>query len=404
MTHLLPRISARRRLAAAVLAVWLGLTASPAAAEGKVTVTGPDKSAVIALDRDGRQTGRLTGHLRIVVSANEAPEEGAPLTVQAYLDADGDSTDTCSGTGAVEAALGAPVSLERNEAVASTVDVAVDAKCAHRAGTLVFQVPGHAPATVRFTLTRDVEGTPEYEHAMKGVAVAALLAFFCMILPVPVFGRVNRYWLAAKLPIEAPFSTKDSWLTTVASLGALLGIVLGASNVVTEWLPGISTAQFVGLNITFGAFILFAPVIYAASCSWGMVTTPAADGKPAKREFKAAGRGWGLVASACTTLLGVFGQLATLLVMVVAAEGSRMVKGFLVGCLCLAAVFVWLYAVKFVRGALTEGCAEAKAKKEGEGPAAGGTTGEVPPDDAAKEAEPPQDDTDPPGSSSTAAL
>ncbi len=76
-------------------------------------------------------------------------------------------------------------------------------------------------------------------------------------------------------------------------------------------------------------------------------------------KFKATGHGWGLVASACTTLTGVFCELVTLLVMVVAADGTEFAKWFLGVCACVAAAFVAFYAVRFVRGALGAGCADA---------------------------------------------
>ncbi len=87
----------------------------------------------------------------------------------------------------------------------------------------------------------------------------------------------------------------------------------------------------------------------------------AAKADQAERKFKATGHGWGLVASACTTLTGVFGQLATLLVMVITADGTEFAKWFLGVCVCAAAAFVALYAVRFVRGALGAACDAAAA-------------------------------------------
>ncbi|MFF8196743.1 hypothetical protein ACF05L_39230 [Streptomyces bobili] len=388
MTRSQLRIIAVRCLAAIVLLVWAGLTAAPAAAEGKVTVTGPEKSATVEIDKDSKRAGHMRGRLHLVVSASKVPSGGAPLTVGAYLDADGDASDTCTKPEAVHATLAEPLTLQSNVATAAVVDLTLDKKCADRDGTLAFSTPGNTPATLRFTLTRGVEDTPEYGNALAGATVAVFAVFALMILTGNVFGPVRANWAIVRLPIEAPFSVKDSWLTTVASIGAVLGTVLGASSVITEWLPGISIAQFVGLNVTFGALILFAPVIYAASCSWGMkplapvpprkpvkasaqsevvervesagpdVATPA---DPVERQFKAAGHGWGLVASACTTLAGVFGQLATLLVMVVSADGTKLAKWVLGVCVCTAACFVALYAVRFVRGALGAGCAASAA-------------------------------------------
>ncbi|MFF5975178.1 hypothetical protein ACFY7C_27095 [Streptomyces sp. NPDC012769] len=405
MTPSPSRTLAVRCLAAALLLVWAGLTASPAAAEGKVTVTGPEKSATVELDADSARPGRFRGRVHVVVSAGEAGKAGAtgstgsPLAVGAFLDADGDASDACTKPGAVQASLAAPVSLTSNVAAGAVVDLNLAKECVDRAGTLVFSTQGSTPATLRFTLVRGVENTPEYENALLAAFWATLLAFPLMVVRGSWFGDVRRGWLSVELPIEAPFGVKDSWLTTVASVGTLLGTVLGASHVLTEWLPGISTARFLGLNLFFGALILFAPVIYATSCSWrmsplepeptadtekdkdkdeskrrrwwhlGCPDAPTTPPKPVERQFKAVGHGWGLVASASTTLAGVFGQLATLLVMVVSADGTLLIKWILGVCLCAAACFVALYAVRFVRGVLGAACdAAADAAARGQTP------------------------------------
>ena len=51
---------------------------------------------------------------------------------------------------------------------------------------------------------------------------------------------------------EATWQFGSSWAATLTAFGAILGTVLGASDVVSSALPGVRLAEFVALNILFG--------------------------------------------------------------------------------------------------------------------------------------------------------
>ncbi|WP_329214688.1 hypothetical protein OG257_36635 [Streptomyces sp. NBC_00683] len=347
------RVTDCSRLLVLVLSLLLGLVGSgPAHAEDKLTLIGPEKTAQVELDRDDVKD-LMVGKVRFVVATSTNLK--TPLVARAVLDATGESTDSvCTGPTAVGAELvERPAALTVNEPAATTVQLALNRKCASRQGTLVVSTgdtdPAKAisPATLRFALVRDVERDPEYENALGVAFTLALIALVLMVLPYDfLYAQVKPGWLTARLPIEVPWSPKDSWVTNITALGAILGVVLTATGVLQKWLPGISVGHFLTLNLLFAGLILFAPVVYSASCTYAL--HEGADGT----RLKATGHGWGVVASAFITLSGVFGQLATIAAMTVAAHVGLAAKWFLCICLGMAALVVGLYAVMFVRGTL----------------------------------------------------
>ncbi|MEV5972224.1 hypothetical protein [Streptomyces sp. NPDC051921] len=330
------------------------LLGGSARAEDKLSVTGPDMVEV-ELDRDDR-TGLMTGSAHLVVTTST--ELTTRLVATAPLDITQDDSDIeCVEQDAAKATLlGAPPSLRVSSPAVVLVRFAVDRKCADRQGTLIVSAaaPGAAgaaavaPATIRFSLVRGVEEDPEYENALGGATLLALLALFLMILPGRwLWAEVAPKWRSKRLPIDVPWGAKDSWVTNITALGALLGTVLAATGVIQEWLPGISLSRFLTMNLLFGGLILIAPVIYSASCTYRLETDTGGS-----RRLRATGHGWGIVASAFVTVLGVFGQLSMVLAMAVASTAGLSAKWLIGAALVLSAAVVGLYAVLFVRGTL----------------------------------------------------
>lgn len=349
--------------------VLAGLFAGPAHAEEKLSVTGPEKTVEVELDKN--EQGNMVGSARFVVGTSKELPQG--VTAAAYLDATGDSDTLCTNSKAGAVTLrDAPAKLTVASPAVVIVDFTVDRKCAARQGTLVVAAakgkaeaaPAVAPATVRFTFIRGVEHDPEYGYALVAATVLALITLILMIVAshVVLGAEVKRGWLSVPLPIEVPWSAKESWVTNITALGALLGTALGVAGVLEEWLPGISLSRFLTTNLLFGGLVVLAPVVYAASCTYAI--RPDSEGN---QKLKPTGHGWGLVASAAVTVFGVYGQLAMILTMTVASNADRPAKWGLGIALGLAAVAVMLYAVLFVRGILAAALvADAQNKKAAE--------------------------------------
>lgn len=273
--------------------------------------------------------------------------------IAAYLDATGGENDqVCTRTGAVMASqTDQAKALGGNEARAAVIDLVVPEECVGREGTLVLSAPNTPPATTRFTLTRGAEREPEYTAALMAAAALALIVCLLMIVPANFFGKPREDWESKPLDIDSPWSVKDSWLTNITALGALLGTVLSTTGFLADWLPGVSLSQFLGMNLLYGGVILFAPIIYSASCYWGWPEQKDEKGN-VFRSFKPVAHGWGLVVAAYATLVGVFGQLATIVVLIVSAAADQGTKWTLYVLVAVAAAFVGLYSLRFVRGVL----------------------------------------------------
>ncbi|MFD9030853.1 hypothetical protein ACFVZW_06825 [Streptomyces sp. NPDC059567] len=105
------------------------------------------------------------------------------------------------------------------------------------------------------------------------------------------------------------------------------------------------------MNLLYGGVILFAPIIYSASCYWGWPEQKDEKGN-VFRSFKPVAHGWRLVVAAYATLFGVFGQLATIVVLIVSAAADQVTKWTLYVLVAVAVVFIGLYSLRFVRGVL----------------------------------------------------
>ncbi|MER6099918.1 hypothetical protein ABT154_29485 [Streptomyces sp. NPDC001728] len=354
------------------IAVSLALSAllsGSARAEDKLSVTGPDKTVEVELDRDDK-TGLMTGSARLVFSTST--DLAARLMAMAPLDTAHDDSDTeCTQQGAATATLqGAPASLQVSSPAVVIVNFAVNRKCADRQGTLIVSAAATgaavAPAIIRFSLVRGVEEDPEYENALGGAAVLALVVLVLMIVPGRwLWAEVKPGWHSRILPIDVPWAAKDSWVTNITALGALLGTFLAATGVIQEWLPGISLSRFLTMNLLFGGLILIAPVVYSASCTYPL---EADSGDP--RRLKPTGHGWGIVASAFVTVFGVFGQLSMILAMSIASTAELSAKWLVSVALVLSAAAVGLYAVLFVRGTLAASAPRTGGVPTEQGPAA----------------------------------
>jgi hypothetical protein len=396
---------------ATLIAVLLLQTAAlwPAAAAGKqepkLAVIGVDKPVKLKWqsgegDQDGEKT--LSTWMRIVVS--NTGTQTAAVSPEAFLDAANNGSDTkCTPAHTAQADFGKRESLKTDVKAGGTQPVAikltVPKTCANRSGTLILSTGAGDRVEVRFVLPRPAGQKPRYDVAFwLALASAAVLAL--------LMGQASTGFLT-HLPIDKPWKIDDSWLTNISTLGAVLGTVLTTTGFVEDWLPGVSLGPLLGLNLLYNAMVLFAPVIYAATCTWtwqpkpkapaagsaavaagaaeevratavkkgrggeaaganARSETPARGGSASARkdaaaetddgnteqELKVTGMGWGLWLAAAATLTGVFGQLATVGALVAASSASDGIQDGLYALLSAAALAIGIYGFRFVTGTL----------------------------------------------------
>ncbi|MEU7297280.1 hypothetical protein AB0A76_29475 [Streptomyces exfoliatus] len=131
-----------------------------------------------------------------------------------------------------------------------------------REGTLVLSAPNTPPATTRLHLTRGAEHEPEYTAAPLAAAALALIVCLLMTVPADFFGK--------------PRESGDDSPCSIARHRAI----------------GAGRSRRTRRGDVF-------------------------------RRFKPLARGWGLVVAAYAALFGVFGQLATIVMMTVSAAADQ---------------------------------------------------------------------------------
>lgn len=197
-----------------------------------------------------------------------------------------------------------------------------------------------APALAELTVSRSLS-----DRRMWWPVRAALLAAlgFVVFGMVGTRGAVNRdpagspalwRWATAKVFTSAPWTLKDSWATSIAAFGGLLGTVLGAAGFFTEALPGVSAGRFTGFSLVFGALAVFAPIVYTAlsrrdstlSISLGTVS--------------------GLLLAGAVTVAAVAGELATLGLLVQMSDAPSSFQALCFVGLGIVGVVVIVYAAR----------------------------------------------------------
>jgi ABC-type amino acid transport system permease subunit len=120
--------------------------------------------------------------------------------------------------------------------------------------------------------------------------------------------------------------------------------VLGATNYLSDLVPGLTTAPFVGLSLAYGGTVIAAPVVYYA-----FSRQQPDPSKPNTNATVTIGSGRGLTALMVITLFGIYGELASLALLV--HESNRPwfeTTPLLVGILA-AALTAGTYAVRSTR-------------------------------------------------------
>ncbi len=223
--------------------------------------------------------------------------------------------------------------------------------CAGSAGTVVVSGDtGVDATTVGFVLSREINDTDLW-RPLLGAVIAAV------VTEVGLFAYLSRRtpqrfgWVTGQVAVGPVWSFKDSWLTNVAAVGALLGTVLGSGTFLSELIPGTSTTKLAGLSLIAGGMVTLAPVVYAAFSRWSMLP----DGQ-GHDKLQSVGTGVGMWAAAGATLGGVYLELATVGFLTDAADASLGAKRLVYALLGAGALIVALYAIRWTDG-VTNGAA-----------------------------------------------
>ena len=76
--------------------------------------------------------------------------------------------------------------------------------------------------------------------------------------------KEKRRKLFAPIDVETTFSFSDSWASTVVGLGAVLGSVLAATNVLDVVVAGVSVTRLLAVDLLFGGLVALAPLAVLA--------------------------------------------------------------------------------------------------------------------------------------------
>ena len=111
---------------------------------------------------------------------------------------------------------------------------------------------GVEPATVGFVLSRQLPDTDLWKPFL-GAFVAAMVTEACAAARICSRAGAKRLgWFKAEVAVGPTWSFKDSWLTNVAAVGALLGTILGAGDFLKDLIPGTSTVRLTAVSIIAG--------------------------------------------------------------------------------------------------------------------------------------------------------
>jgi hypothetical protein len=143
-------------------------------------------------------------------------------------------------------------------------------------------------------------------------------------------------WIAGSVYAGPAWTAKDSWVTNIAAVGALLGAVITDSGGVLKSVilptPGAGATL---LFLIFGGAAAIAPVVYGATAkleSQGITQT--------------AGSVWGFLLAGVASLFAVLGEMATMGLLACAISDSTDTKWAVVVALGIGAIAVGAYSVR----------------------------------------------------------
>lgn len=296
---------------AAVGCVLVGPSIALAAEDApapKLAIANPDDT--IEVDTESVAGSTATGRLLLVNTGGAA---ATGLTYAAWVE--GELLEVSGGD--------LPTELPEHAVHSTVFNVSLPEGLTTSSGRFIVQSAETGPIVAALTFDRAVGDGAVW--VVIGVAALLTIATGAGIMTVKPAPSLSR-----KLHLEKGWKFSESWASTLVAVGALLATVLAASDIFDAYLFGVQKHTFIGLSLLFGGFVAAAPVVLMALASneSGTIVHTVRS----------------LLAGSSVTLMGVYGQLATIALVVWAATPDLPEQILLYGLLVLAAVFVAMYA------------------------------------------------------------
>jgi hypothetical protein len=321
--------------------------------EAKLSVIGARSARLSLQEPRGEEQSAI---MRVLIANSGAKDTS--LRFGAYL-GNGTRGRQCIAD-VVPAHAHAPLTAPAHKIVDAQVELTLPSGCAGSTGVLVVRgYPGVDPVATEFTLARRIPTAHLWWAAFGGFVAAGLVT---TILAVVLIRRSTPWWKWITQPIAAgpSWSFKDSWLTNVAGVGAILGTVLGAADLLDDLFPGTSTAPAVGLSVLAGALVAVAPVAYYALTRWA----PGEDDQH-NPIVVAEGTGGALTFATAVTLSGTYCGLATIGMLAWEADIAWRTTIALLVLVGIGAAVVAIYAVRWTAGVAEQATAANKPVRTG---------------------------------------
>jgi hypothetical protein len=172
---------------------------------------------------------------------------------------------------------------------------------------------------------------PVFGAGLAAVVVVLAGIFAWGMSDWPRFG----WWLKGSVYAGSAWTAKDSWVTNIGAVGAILGAVASNAALKSVVIQAAAGADVTILFIVFGGAAAVAPVVYGATAK---VESQGTDG--------ATGSVWGLLLAGAASLFAVLGEMAAMGLLAWSVSDSTVAKWAIVVGLGLGAAAVGVYSLR----------------------------------------------------------
>jgi hypothetical protein len=181
-------------------------------------------------------------------------------------------------------------------------------------------------------------GLPLQDPVIWGAVAAGVVVVVAGVVAWQMSNGLKfKWWVIGPVYGGPAWTAKDSWVTNIAGVGALLGTVItdSGTGLKNANIPSASLEGVTLLFIIFGGIAAAAPIIYGATAkveSQGITNTT--------------GRVWGFLLAGAASLLAVLGEMATLGLLVWTLSSSGSVRASIIVLLSIGAAAIAAYSLR----------------------------------------------------------